>query len=99
MNTCTNILAMIWSVWLLRSVFRARRVSLFASWMFVLLANGALAGVSFEPLDGYWLSDGYGYVAEIKSGAMTLYEVTPLSRIVRATYTLQAEPVDPRGTR
>ena len=52
-----------------------------------------------QSLDGYWLSDGYGYLAEIKGDEIKLQEITPLSCILSDTLTLQAEPVDPRGTR
>src|SRR5581483_1703245 len=55
--------------------------------------------VEAQSLDGYWLSDGYGCLAEIKGGEIKLFEITPLSCIPSDTFTLQAEPVDPRGTR
>lgn len=51
------------------------------------------------PLDGYWLSDGYGYLAEIKGGEIKLFEITPLSCIRSDTFKSQAEPADPRGSR
>src|SRR5690242_11691586 len=52
-----------------------------------------------ESLDGYWLSDGYGYLAEIKGSELKLYEITSLSCIPSETFTLQPESADPRGTR
>lgn len=50
-------------------------------------------------LDGYWLSDGYGMLAEIKGDEIKLFEITPLSCILSDTFKLQAAPPDPRGTR
>ena len=52
-----------------------------------------------ESLDGYWLSDGYGYLVEIKGSELKLFEITPLSCFPADTLTLQAEPADPRGMR
>jgi hypothetical protein len=52
-----------------------------------------------ESLEGYWLSDGYGYLAEIKGSELNLYEITSLSCIPSETFALQSEPADPRGTR
>jgi hypothetical protein len=52
-----------------------------------------------QSLDGYWLSDGYGYLAEIKGGEMKLFEVTRLSCLLSENFTLKAKPIDPRGTR
>lgn len=52
-----------------------------------------------ESLDGYWLSDGYGYLVEIKGSELKLFEITSLSCIPSDTFTLQPEPADPRGTR
>src|SRR5215470_8435269 len=52
-----------------------------------------------EDLDGLWLSDGYGLLAEIKAGQLQLFEITPLSCIASDTLVLKAEPHDPRGVR
>src|SRR5258708_29884362 len=52
-----------------------------------------------QSLDGYWVSDRYGYVAEIQGGQIKLFEITPLSCLPSDTLTLQAEPPDPRGVR
>lgn len=52
-----------------------------------------------QSLDGYWLSDGYGYLAEIKGDEIKLFEITPLSCILSDTFKLQTAPPDPRGTR
>lgn len=52
-----------------------------------------------QSLDGYWLSDGYGLLAEVTGGEIRLFEITPLSCILSDTFKLQAEPADPRGTR
>jgi hypothetical protein len=52
-----------------------------------------------QSLDGYWLSDGYGYLAEIRGDEIKLQEITPVSCIPSGILMLQAEPVDPRGTR
>jgi hypothetical protein len=55
--------------------------------------------VEAQSLDGYWLSDGYGLLAEVKGGEIKLFEITSLSCILSDTFKLQAEPADPRGTR
>jgi hypothetical protein len=52
-----------------------------------------------QSLEGYWLSDGYGYLAEIKGDEIKVQQITTVSCIPSGTLTLQAEPVDPRGTR
>src|SRR5512138_1737363 len=55
--------------------------------------------IKTESLDGYWLSDGYGYLVEIKGSELKLFEITPLSCFPTETLTLQPEPADPRGMR
>jgi Peptidase family S41/Tricorn protease C1 domain len=57
------------------------------------------APAAAQSLDGYWLSDGYGYLAEIKGGEIKMFEITSLSCIAADTYKLKAEPADPRGMR
>ncbi len=47
--------------------------------------------------DGMWLSDGYGYFAEIDSESFTLYEVTAIS-CVPSAHELVRESVDDDGT-
>jgi len=61
------------------------------------LARGSVQ--ADNSLDGYWLSDGYGYQAEIRSGELKLFEITPLSCLLSDTFDRKAEPVDPRGSR
>ncbi|HTD51854.1 MAG TPA: hypothetical protein VK780_02410, partial [Thermoanaerobaculia bacterium] len=61
------------------------------------LAQGSLQAAG--SLDGYWLSDGYGYQAEIHGGEIKLFEVTPVSCLPSDTFDLKAEPADPRGAR
>ena len=56
-------------------------------------------GAEAQSLDGYWLSDGYGLLAEVKGGELKRFEITPLSCILSDTFKLQTEPADPRGTR
>ncbi|HMG33239.1 MAG TPA: S41 family peptidase [Blastocatellia bacterium] len=50
-------------------------------------------------LDGYWLSDGYGYLAEINGNEMRLLEITAISCMLLESFKLQPEPSDPRGER
>jgi C-terminal processing protease CtpA/Prc len=52
-----------------------------------------------QTLDGEWLSDGYGHLAEVKGGEIRLFEVTPISCLASEAFTLKAEPADARGTR
>lgn len=59
----------------------------------------APAVTAAQSLDGYWLSDGYGLLAEVKGGEIKLFEITSLSCMRGDTFKLQAEPADPRGMR
>jgi hypothetical protein len=52
-----------------------------------------------KSLDGYWLSDGYGTLAEIKGDHMRLYEVTSISCIESDALVRQTGPTDSRGDR
>lgn len=45
-------------------------------------------GVVVGSLDGRWLSEGYGYLAEIQSGEMRLFEVGPSSCLPSDTFRL-----------
>lgn len=65
----------------------------------ILLTFARATGKATQLPDGYWRSDGYGYVAVLKGGELKLFETTSLSCIASDTYKLQAEPVDPRGMR
>ena len=67
-----------------------------------LCCPGALAqthAAGARSLDGYWLSDGYGYLAEVGGGEVRLFEVTPLSCIAADAFALKADSRDPRGAR
>jgi hypothetical protein len=70
---------------------------------FVLGASIAIAAAApdtaAESLDGLWLSDGYGLLAEIRAGQLQMFEVTPLSCIPSDTFALRAGPPDARGKR
>src|SRR5262245_46998687 len=63
------------------------------------IAAAAAFAQTAEPLDGYWLSDGYGYLAEIRGGRIALFEITPFSCIASETLTEETDPPDPRGRR
>jgi hypothetical protein len=52
-----------------------------------------------QTLDGEWLSEGYGHLAEVKGGEIRLFEVTPISCLASEVFALKAEPADARGTR
>jgi hypothetical protein len=62
----------------------------------ITIATAALPAAP-ERLDGLWLSDGYGLLAEIKAGRLQLFEVTPISCIPSDTLALRAAPPDPRS--
>jgi peptidase S41-like protein/tricorn protease-like protein len=62
-------------------------------------AMGGSSPSTAQRLDGLWLSDGYGLLADIGSGALHLLEVTPFSCMSSETYALEADPPDPRGAR
>ncbi|HXB57538.1 MAG TPA: S41 family peptidase [Vicinamibacteria bacterium] len=64
----------------------------------LIIVSSAIASRD-QTLDGEWLSDGYGHLAEVKGSEISLFEVTPISCLVLEAFTLKAEPVDPRGTR
>jgi hypothetical protein len=64
----------------------------------VTLMVAASSGVA-ESLDGLWLSDGCGLLAEIRAGQLQLFEATPLSCIAYETFALRTEPPEPRGAR
>src|SRR5581483_11228489 len=78
----------------------ARRiVLLFILCALVVLPLVKATGAAAQSLDGYWLSDGYGLLAEIKGGEIKLFEITSLSCIASDTLKLKAEPADSRGMR
>lgn len=60
---------------------------------------GFCRGVPDKSLDGYWLSDGYGTMAEIKGDHMQLYEVTSISCIESRALVRKTERTDSRGDR
>src|SRR5438105_1490836 len=76
-----------------------RSVVLFILCSLVMVPLVKAPGAAAQSLDGYWLSDGYGYLVEIKGGAIKLYEITPLSCLFSDTFKLKAEPADSRGMR
>src|SRR5712692_8849717 len=59
----------------------------------------AARGAAEKSLDGYWLSEGYGYFAEFQGVGLQLYEITPISCLPAASLKRQAEQRDPRGAR
>jgi len=82
-----------------RLIVARRIVLLFILCALVVLPLVKATGAAAQLLDGYWRSDGYGYVAFLKGGELKLFEVTPISCLPADTYKLQAEPPDPRGMR
>jgi hypothetical protein len=53
--------------------------------------------VPAKTIDGYWLSDGYGALVELKGDRLQLYEITPISCIPPDAMVKKAGPANPRG--
>ncbi|HKQ04732.1 MAG TPA: S41 family peptidase [Blastocatellia bacterium] len=82
-----------------RPIVTRRIVLLFILCSLVVLPLVKATDTAAHSLDGYWLSDGYGLLAEVKGGEIKLFEITSLSCMRGDTFKLQAEPADPRGRR
>lgn len=73
--------------------------SLVGAALVFVAALGFCSAAPDEPLDGYWLSEGYGILAEIKGDNMQLYEITPISCIATSALVRKTELTDSRGDR
>ncbi|HJQ25398.1 MAG TPA: S41 family peptidase [Blastocatellia bacterium] len=82
-----------------RPIVARRIVLLFILCSLVMLPLVKASDKPAQSLDGYWLADGYGLLAEIKGDEIKLFEITSLSCIASDTLKLKAEPADSRGMR
>lgn len=57
-----------------------------------LAAAWAAPPAQNNPVDGFWLSDGYGLFADVRSGRLEVYEVTSISCLPAGTMQYKSGP-------
>ena len=82
-----------------RPIVASRIILLFILCSLVMLPLVKATDTAAPSLDGYWLSDGYGLLAEVKGDEIKLFEITSLSCIASDTLKRKADAADPRGMR